>query len=87
MSQSDFKSGSSCSYYHPKYTHYGKLGRSETGTVVQYNVEVIIDQCDLTLRTKSESPAAAPYCYPNHWAIPVMIYVGGRLKEYDKIFF
>lgn len=41
--------------------------------------------CRLELKTTQADPPAG-VVHPSYWAVPVMIYVGGRKKEYDKIY-
>lgn len=82
-SNCDFKLAPTFSMYDKNSVHYGK----GSGEIVRYTADIKLNTCVLRLNTKNNIIYETPSSYPNHQSLPVMIYVGGRRKEYNKIYF
>ena len=84
LSESSFKSAVNCSDHDNRYAHHG-TGDPVAGSPFEYNTKINFNSAQINLKTQDASQSPINN-YPSHWALPVMIYVGGRRKEYDKVY-
>ena len=84
LSESSFKSATGYSDHDDRYAHHG-TGNPVAGSPFEYNTKINFNSTQINLKTRDASQSPIDN-YPNHWALPVMIYVGGRRKEYEKVY-
>lgn len=86
MDKSSFKICSGCSGTPiEKYGHNGK-GPELVGSPFKIKANINIGAVQLALQTKENENSGSIENWPDHLAMPVMIYVGGRKKEYEKVY-
>ena len=78
--------GSSWYTYYPDGCHGGTGDRGKK--IVDFNAIFNYNAGFIKLKTEAEGVASEDIeVYPTHDTIPVQVYVGGRKKEYERVFF